>query len=186
MSSTAADPLPTGGYLEQADGTAWMAMFSLQLMTIALELARANHVYQDVATKYFEHFLYIAGAMNDIGGEGVALWDDDDGFFYDVLRLSRWGHDAPAGPLARRAHPAAGGGHHRIRGCSTKCPAFPGDWTGSWPTGRSWPASCRRWRDPGSGDRRLLSLVRADRMKPAAARGCSTLTSSSVRTVSGH
>src|SRR6188472_1435157 len=68
-----------------------MGMFSLNMMTIALELARGNGVYQDVATKYFEHFLYIAGAMNDIGGEGVALWDEEDGFFYDVLRSPEGG-----------------------------------------------------------------------------------------------
>ena len=62
-------------------------MFSLNMLTIALELARGNRVYEDVATKFFEHFLYIAGAMNDIGGEGIALWDEEDGFFYDVLHL---------------------------------------------------------------------------------------------------
>ncbi|HET8644700.1 MAG TPA: glucosidase, partial [Vicinamibacteria bacterium] len=75
-----------GGQLDQADGTSWMAMYCLDLLRIALELARDNPVYQDVATKFFEHFLYIAGAMNDVGGQGVALWDPEDEFFYDVLR----------------------------------------------------------------------------------------------------
>ena len=80
-------PLPTGGLINQADGTAWMAMYSLNLMRIALELAQDNHVYEDIATKFFEHFLYIAEAMNNIGGEGIGLWDEEDEFYYDVLHL---------------------------------------------------------------------------------------------------
>lgn len=79
--------LPTGGYIEQADGTSWMAMYSLNLMRIALELSKTNPVYQDMATKFFEHFLYIAGAMANMGVEGEGLWDDEDEFFYDVLKL---------------------------------------------------------------------------------------------------
>ncbi len=79
--------LPTGGHLEQSDGTAWMGMFCLNMMAIALELAREDIAYEDVATKFFEHFLYIAGAMNDVGGEGIDLWNEEDGFFYDVLHL---------------------------------------------------------------------------------------------------
>src|SRR5690606_9264176 len=77
--------LPTGGHISQADGTSWMAMYSLNLMRIALELAVENQVYQDLATKFFEHFLHIAGAMTNIGGDGVDLWDEADEFFYDVL-----------------------------------------------------------------------------------------------------
>ncbi len=77
--------LPTGGFLEQADATAWMGMFSLNLMAIALELAREDDVYEDVATKFFEHFIYIAGAMSDLSGTGLDLWDEQDGFFYDLL-----------------------------------------------------------------------------------------------------
>ena len=80
-------PLPTGGTLDQADGTAWMAMYTLNLMRIALELAAEDPVYEDIATKFFEHFLYIAEAMTDIGGSGVGLWDEADEFFYDVLNL---------------------------------------------------------------------------------------------------
>ncbi len=80
-------PLPTGGYIEQADGTSWMGMYCLNMLAIALELALENPVYEDMATKFFEHFIYIADAMNHIGGDGTQLWDDDDGFFYDVLRL---------------------------------------------------------------------------------------------------
>lgn len=80
-------PLPTGGLIEQADGTSWMAMYSLNLMHMALELALHNPVYQNLATKFFEHFLYIAGAMENIGNECIGLWDEEDEFYYDVLHL---------------------------------------------------------------------------------------------------
>ncbi len=79
-------PLPGGGRVEQSDGTAWMAMYCLNMLAIALELARDNHAYEDVASKFFEHFVFIAHAMDGRGGEGVSLWDDEDGFFYDALR----------------------------------------------------------------------------------------------------
>jgi hypothetical protein len=80
-------PLPTGGRLEQADATSWMAMYCLNMLSIALELARENRAYEDVASKFFEHFVYICRAMNNIGGERIELWDKEDGFFYDVLHL---------------------------------------------------------------------------------------------------
>ncbi|NER82445.1 MAG: glucosidase, partial [Leptolyngbya sp. SIO1D8] len=80
-------PLPTGGYIEQSDGTSWMAMYCLNMLTIALELAQENPVYEDMATKFFEHFIYIAEAMNHIGQDRTQLWDDEDGFFYDVLHF---------------------------------------------------------------------------------------------------
>ena len=79
--------LPAGGHLDQSDGTAWMGFFSLEMMKIALELAKAEPVYQDAATKFFEHFLRIADAMTNCGGRGHALWDETDGFFYDALHL---------------------------------------------------------------------------------------------------
>ncbi|WP_408648713.1 MGH1-like glycoside hydrolase domain-containing protein [Tumidithrix elongata] len=79
--------LPTGGHIEQADGTSWMGMYCLNLLAIALELAKENSVYEDIATKFFEHFLYIADAMNKVGGNHTELWDEADGFFYDVLHL---------------------------------------------------------------------------------------------------
>ena len=80
-------PLPTGGYIEQSDGTSWMAMYTLNLLAIALELAKDDPAYEDVASKFWEHFIYIANAMNHRGHDGVGLWDEVDGFFYDVLRL---------------------------------------------------------------------------------------------------
>src|SRR5437870_1656058 len=87
-------PLPTGGYIEQSDGTSWMGMYCLNMLAIALELARENSAYEDVASKFFEHFVYICRAMNDIGGEGIELWDVADGFYYDVLHLPD-GHALP-------------------------------------------------------------------------------------------
>ncbi len=80
-------PLPTGGHIEQSDGTSWMAMYSLNLMAIALELAKEDPSYEDLASKFWEHFLYIARAMNHRGDDGVTLWHEEDGFFYDVLHL---------------------------------------------------------------------------------------------------
>jgi hypothetical protein len=81
-------PLPTGGHLEQSDGTSWMAMYSLNMLAIAMELAKHDPAYEDVASKFWEHFLNIAHAMSGgklHGGEGHHLWDEEDGFFYDVL-----------------------------------------------------------------------------------------------------
>ena len=82
-------PLPTGGTLEQADGTAWMAFFCGTMMSMALELAGEDPAYEDVASKFFEHFIAIVDAMNTLGGSG--LWDEQDGFYYDQLRLD--GHE---------------------------------------------------------------------------------------------
>ena len=79
------DPLPEGISMEQADATAWMAMFCLNMLRISLELSRVNPVYQGLATKFLEHFLFIAGAMTNIDGKGINLWDDQDEFFYNVL-----------------------------------------------------------------------------------------------------
>ncbi|WP_244849396.1 glucosidase [Caballeronia sp. SL2Y3] len=80
-------PLPTGGHIDQADGTAWMAAYALDLMRIALELAYANPVFVDIAVKFFEHFLYIAEAVSCEDGCDTGLWDSEDEFFYDKLRL---------------------------------------------------------------------------------------------------
>jgi len=80
-------PLPTGGYLEQSDGTTWMAMYTLNLLAIAMELAKEESCYEDVASKFWEHFVYIAHAMSHRGHDGMGLWNQEDGFFYDVLKL---------------------------------------------------------------------------------------------------
>lgn len=79
--------LGEGEQLEQADGTSWMAMYALNMMRIALELAQYNRVYEDMATKFFEHFLYIANAINNLGEQENGLWNEEDGFFYDALKF---------------------------------------------------------------------------------------------------
>jgi hypothetical protein len=81
-------PLPAGEFIEQTDGTSWMAMFTLNMLRLSLELSKENPTYQSLSTKFFEHFLYIAGAMRNIGNEGIDLWDQEDEFFYDVLHTS--------------------------------------------------------------------------------------------------
>ncbi|MBV8848359.1 MAG: glucosidase [Methylobacteriaceae bacterium] len=78
---------PAGGRLEQADGTSWMAMYCLNLFAVSLELAKADTVYEDLATKFFEHFVYIGAALNNIGGRATGLWDESAGFYFDMLQL---------------------------------------------------------------------------------------------------
>src|SRR4029450_3378112 len=79
--------LPTGGHLEQSDGTSWMGMYCLNMLAIALELAREDSAYEEVASKVFEHFVHTARAADHRGGEGISLWNEEDGFFYDMLAL---------------------------------------------------------------------------------------------------
>jgi hypothetical protein len=162
-------PLPTGGFINQADGTAWMAMYALNLMRIALELARHNPVYEDIATKFFEHFLYIAEAMTNIGGQSVGLWDEEDQFFYDELNLS----DGTMIPL-------------KLRSMVGLIPLFAvetleSDHLEAVPQFKArleWFLNYRpdlaalvsRWHEPGLGERRLLSLLRGHRMKRLLAR----------------
>jgi len=92
-------PLPTGGKLAQSDGTSWMAMYCLNMLAIALELATEDETYEDLASKFFEHFIFIADAMNNLGSHGISLWDDEDGFYYDVLHM----HGEGSWPLKVRS-----------------------------------------------------------------------------------
>jgi hypothetical protein len=92
-------PLPTEGHLEQADGTSWMGMYCLNMLAIALELADGNPAYEDMASKFWEHFLYIANAINNLGDENDRLWNEADGFYYDVLCLP----DGPNLPMKVRS-----------------------------------------------------------------------------------
>jgi hypothetical protein len=157
-------PLPTGGHIEQSDGTSWMAMYSLNMMTIALELARSKPAYEDVATKFFEHFMYIAYAMNNIAGEGIELWDPEDEFPYDVLHLGP-GRNMPL----------------RVRSMVGLIPLFAvetiePEMLNHLPHFRrrmEWflehkPELAKltsRWHEPGKGARRLIALMRGHRMK---------------------
>ncbi|HEY3083812.1 MAG TPA: glucosidase [Chloroflexota bacterium] len=156
--------LPTGGYLEQSDGTAWMAQYCLTMMAIAIELAREDRCYEDLATKFFEHFLYIADAMNDRGGEGMALWDDQDEFFYDVLHL-------PSGEL-RPLRVRSVVGLIPLLAVETiepelleALPDFRGRMEWFLANRPQLASLVSRWHEPGVGDRRLLALVRGHRMK---------------------
>jgi hypothetical protein len=94
--------LPDGSFIEQSDGTSWMAMYTLNLMAIALELAREDQAYEDVASKFWEHFIFIAHAMNNIGRDNVDLWNEEDGFYYDVLHTPEGQH------IPMRVHSAVG------------------------------------------------------------------------------
>ena len=160
-------PLPTGGYINQSDGTSWMAMYCLNLMRIALELASHDHVYEDIASKFFEHFLQIAQAMTNIGdgaGEGIGLWDEKDGFYYDVLNLP----DGKLVPLKVRSMV----GLIPLFAVETLDPDLL-DTVPEFKKNLEWYLHYRpdlaklvsRWHEPGSGDRRLLSLMRGHRMK---------------------
>ncbi|MEJ7644159.1 MAG: glucosidase [Chryseolinea sp.] len=153
--------LPTGGYIEQSDGTSWMAMFTLNMLRMSLELAKENPTYQSLATKFFEHFLYIAGAMSN---EGLDLWDDEDEFFYDVLHT----------PDNKRTI-------MRIRSMVGLIPLFAVevldqelfDAMPAFTERLKWFLQNRpdlanlisRWEEKGKGERHLLSLLRGHRMK---------------------
>ena len=163
------DPLPTGGTVNQSDGTSWMAMYALNLMRIALELSREDSIYADVASKFFEHFLLIARAMSDIAGQGIGLWDEEDNFYYSVLMLPT-GQNVPL----------------RVRSMVGLIPLFAvevveQDLLDSKPHFKDrlqWFLDKRpdlaslvsRWTEAGSESRRLLSLARAFRMKSILAR----------------
>ena len=99
-------PLPTGGHLEQSDGTSWMGMYCLNMLAIALELAKEDPAYEDVASKFFEHFVYIARAMNDFGLGGRSLWDDDRRFFLRCLKAAQRRRALPENPFNGRTDSA--------------------------------------------------------------------------------
>jgi hypothetical protein len=157
-------PLPTGGFINQADGTSWMAMYCLNLMRIALELARHNKVYEDIATKFFEHFLHIAEAMNNIGDEGIGLWDEQDEFYYDALNLPG-GRNVPL----------------KVRSMVGLIPLFAVETLEpellrelpDFAARMEWFLNYRpdlarlvsRWKEGGDCERHLLSLLRGHRMK---------------------
>ncbi|HEU0236322.1 MAG TPA: hypothetical protein VFR14_07780 [Candidatus Limnocylindrales bacterium] len=157
-------PLPVPGHLGQADGTAWMGFYSLQMLQIALELAREDPVYEDIATKFFEHFLFIAGALNGLDTDGPPLWDEADEFFYDVLHLE----SGEFIPLKVRSLV----GLMPLLAVETlepelleRMPAFRrrlGWFLRNRPELAALVAS---WEEPGVGERRLLALVHGHRMK---------------------
>ncbi len=153
-----------GYQLDQADGTAWVASYALDLMRIALELAKRNEVYVDISVKFFEHFLYIAGAISQVGSGTDGLWDDQDGFFYDVLHRP----DGASEPmrlrsivgliplfavrvLEQREHEGLKGLKERLLGFLHHRPDLA--------------LLVSRWTEPGKGNRLLLALLRGQRTK---------------------
>jgi hypothetical protein len=180
--------LPTGGHIDQADGTSWMAMYSLNLMRIALELAQHNPVYEDVATKFFEHFLHIAEAMSNVGQAGIGLWDETDEFFYDVLHLP----DGSMVPLKVRSMV----GLIPLFAVETLEPELL-DKVPEFKRRLEWFLKYRpelaslvsHWDDEGKGRRRLLSLLRGHRMKRLLKRMLDEtefLSSYGIRAISKH
>ncbi len=162
-------PLPAGGHINQADGTSWMAMYCLNMMRIALELALHNDVYEDIATKFFEHFLEIAEAMTDFQGCGTGLWDERDDFYYDMLSTD----DGQVYPMRVRSMvgliplfavevlepellDALPNFHRRLKWFLKHRPELA--------------ALVSRWAETGDEDRHLLSLLRGHRMKRLFAR----------------
>jgi hypothetical protein len=157
-------PLPFGGYTEQADGTSWMAMYCLNMLRISLELSQVKPYYQEMSAKFFEHFLAIAGALTNLGGEGVELWDEDDGFFYDILHIQ--------GGASQRL---------KVRSIVGIIPLFAAEVlneellskTPDFTRRLEWILRNRpdlaslisRWTQLGSSDTHLLSLVRQHRLR---------------------
>jgi hypothetical protein len=156
--------LPTGGHLEQADGTGWMAMYCLNMLRIACEISLKNPVYQDMASKFFEHFLHISGAMQSLGDNKVSLWDEEDEFYYDMLHK-------PNGDAESL----------KIRSMVGLIPLFAvevlnADLLEKLPVFKrrvEWVLKNRpdlanlvsSWYHPGKGETRLLSTLRGHRMK---------------------
>jgi len=156
--------LPPGYQLDQADGTSWVAAYALDLMRIGLELAKRNGVYVDIAVKFFEHFLYIAGAINRVDDSAEGLWDEQDQFFYDVLHRP----DGQSEPvrlrsivglmplfavlvLEQREHEGLEGLRERLLGFMHHRPDLA--------------RLVSRWTEPGQGNRLLLALLRGERTK---------------------
>jgi hypothetical protein len=157
-------PLPTGGHINQADGTSWMAMYCLNLGAIALELAQHNRVYEDIATKFFEHFLDIAAAINGVEDGALGLWDNEDEFYYDHLSLP----DGQNQPMKIRSMV----GLIPLFAVAVLDPALLKK-TPGFTARMEWYLNHRpdlaklvsRWQEHGTGERHLLSLLRGHRMK---------------------
>ncbi len=161
-------PLPTGGHINQADGTAWMAMYCLNMMRIALELSLHNPVYEEMAIKFFRHFLNIAKAMTNMAGCGIGLWDEQDKFYYDELSLP----DAYGKMLRVALRVRSLVGIIPLFAVETiepetlvRLPRFAEALNRTLLYEPELAGLVSRWCEPGRGERRLLSLLRGHRMK---------------------
>jgi hypothetical protein len=156
--------LPNVGTVEQADGTSWMAMYSLNMMRIALELSRKKPVYQSMASKIFEHFLYIAGAMASMGADDDGLWDDVDSFYYDSLKMMNGGCvrlkvRSMVGLIPLFAVEVL---DHQLM---EEAPEFSKRLKWFLKNRPNLASLVSRWEDKNEGEKHLLSLLRGHRMK---------------------
>ena len=157
-------PLPTGGSMSQADGTSWMAMYCLNLLRIALELAQHHHVYEDIASKFLEHFLSIASAINGIGSDTLGLWDEEDQFYYDRLNLPDGANvlmkiQSVVGLIPLLAVEVLDSA------VLAKLPEFTSRMEWYLKHRSNLAGLIADWRISGTKDRRLLSLLRGHRVK---------------------
>ncbi len=161
-------PLPTGGHINQADGTAWMAMYCLNMMRIALELSLHNAVYEEMAIKFFRHFLSIARAMTNMAGCGIGLWDEQDKFYYDELSLPN--DDGSMQRIALKVRSLVG--IIPLFAVETiepetleRLPRFAEALNLTLAREPELSDLVSHWYEPGRGNRRLLSLLRGHRIK---------------------
>ena len=161
-------PLPTGGHINQADGTACMAMYSLNMMRIALELSLHNSVYEEMAIKFFRHFLSIAKAMTNMAGCGIGLWDENDKFYYDELSLPD--QQGAMQRIALKVRSLVGiiplfAEETLEPETLARLPRFGEALNDIFTNEHDLAGLVSHWHEPGRGDRRLLSLLRGHRMK---------------------
>jgi hypothetical protein len=157
-------PLPTGGFINQADGTSWMAMYCLNMLRIAAELSVHNHVYEDIASKFFEHFLSIAGAINGVEDGALGLWDETDQFYYDHL------HFPDGQNLPLKVHSAVGliplfAVQPADMNMVKHLPEFAARMDWYLQNRPKLAALISNWHIPGKENQILLSLLRGHRMK---------------------
>src|ERR1035437_7045825 len=157
-------PLPTGGFINQADGTSWMAMYCLNLLHISLELARHNQVYEDIATKFFEHFLNIAAAINGVEDSALGLWDNEDEFYYDHLCLAD-GCNLPVKVRSMVGLIPLFAVEVLDRALLKELPGFTSRMECYLNARPDLAKLVSRWQEGGKGERHLLSLLRGHRMK---------------------
>ena len=166
--STAPRRCRTAATSSRATATSWMGMFCLNLLRIALELATHRRAYEDIATKFFEHFLQIAAAMSDMGGTGIRSGiRPTTSSTTSCARRTAQGR-AAEDPLDGRPGAAVRGDDDRADELERSCPSSNSASSGSSRTGPTWPISVSRWTDPGAGERRLLAILRGHRMEVRA------------------
>lgn len=156
-------PLPTGGYISQSDGTAWMAMYCLNMQRIAVELAQNDPIYEEMVVKFFEHFLYIARAMTDMGSEKIGLWDDQDQFYYDVLNMPS-GEKMPIRLRSMVGLVPLFAVELIDQEAVRNMPNFAGKLEWYWGRRADLSQLVLLWRDEAKNGKRLLSLARGPRI----------------------